>query len=209
MFNLLQSLIFLKKILFSSNVPCRFRAIYSGRCHLVTTRTLIRKRMIQHWRLLGLIYRWFMWAPKPLTLLIDPLDSSVWFLFSFCFHIFFSVFYFIFFKFSFSLAAIRRFISVSPDQVCPIRRRRDKNVLVCFVCFLGLVFLFSFVSRWSFQNFVQNFWLFSCSRRPPDENAHKLVANWVTFRRWAAPHPSVLLAVVWSLDVVSFFGVDN
>ena len=167
MFNLLQSLNFLKKILFSSNAPCRFRAIYSGRCHLVTTRTLIRKRMIQHWRLLGLIYRWFMWAPKPLTLLIDPLDSSVWFLFSFCFHIFFFRFFILFFfKFSFSLAAIRRFISVSPDQVCPIRRRRDKNVLVCFVCFLGLVFFVFFCFSLIFPKFCTEFLAFQLLAPP-------------------------------------------
>jgi hypothetical protein len=56
-----------------------------------------------------------------------------------------------------------------------------------------------------FPNFLQNFGFSVARAAHRMKNAHKLVANSVTFHRWAAPHPSVLLAVVWSLDVVSFW----
>ena len=51
-----------------SLLPNRSRAICFGRCHLAIIPTSTRRRTTRHLRPPGLIYRWFMWAPKPLTL---------------------------------------------------------------------------------------------------------------------------------------------
>lgn len=59
-----------ENVLISSILSFRFHAIYFEHCRLVKIRTLIQRRMIQHWRRLGPICSWYtrcscaFWNPK-------------------------------------------------------------------------------------------------------------------------------------------------